>query len=162
MEIEQKLCVLEKIAAALNPLKISWAVGASALLYFKGIVDNFDDIDILVAEFDCSAARAALGGLGALQPPISNEKYRSACFCSYQIDGVMIDLIAGFTILADSAEHYFPLEGADIAEIIPVKSEAVPLHSLARWRDYYELMGRTQKVDLLDSYFRAHSGLSEA
>ena len=44
---EKKLRVLAALAAELNESDILWAVGASAMLYFRGIVPEFHDIDLL-------------------------------------------------------------------------------------------------------------------
>ena len=42
--IQEKLDVLSKLAAKFNKEGIVWAVGGSLLLYFKGYVENFNDI----------------------------------------------------------------------------------------------------------------------
>lgn len=74
MTTQEKLCVLVKAAEALDRRAVVWAVGASALLYCKGIVTDFHDIDLMVAEEDASRACEGLrgsalpGGPGSLLP----------------------------------------------------------------------------------------------
>ena len=50
METERKLDVLADIARALNQSGVTWAVGGSLLLYFKGKTGVFRDIDLMVCE----------------------------------------------------------------------------------------------------------------
>ncbi len=85
--IEKKLTILSKIAEELNARGVTWAVGASLLLYFKGIVTAFNDIDLMISEEDYEAA----------------------------------------------------------------KEIRIPLQSLEDWRHYYQLMGRTEKVRLIEA-----------
>lgn len=152
MEISEKLAVLARVAHRLNGEDITWAVGASLLLYFKGIVADFHDIDLSVAEADVPAVRAALDGMGAVQARQPDERYKTRTFLEYAIDGVELDIMAGFAIVADGVEHYLPLRKADIAEHIQLAGEVIPLHSLAQWRTYYSLMGREAKVRLIDGH----------
>ncbi len=44
-EIQKKIELLQKIAHRFNEANIEWALGASMLLYFKGIISEFHDID---------------------------------------------------------------------------------------------------------------------
>ncbi|MFQ8833366.1 MAG: hypothetical protein ACLR7U_11200 [Ruthenibacterium lactatiformans] len=52
METERKPDVLADIARALNQSGVTWAVGGSLLLYFKGKTGVFRDIDLMVCETD--------------------------------------------------------------------------------------------------------------
>ena len=47
--MEEKMQVLAKIARVLNQKKVVWSVGGSMLLYFKGITETVQDIDLLWA-----------------------------------------------------------------------------------------------------------------
>lgn len=44
--------VIEKLSCVFNEEKIEWALSCSANLFFKGITDDFDDLDIMVDEMD--------------------------------------------------------------------------------------------------------------
>lgn len=44
-EVQKKIDLLKKIAHCFNEAGITWALGASMLLYFKGVVPDFHDID---------------------------------------------------------------------------------------------------------------------
>ena len=52
MSIADKLDALTLIAKVFRENKIDWALGGSTLLYLKGIVREFNDIDIMVKEQD--------------------------------------------------------------------------------------------------------------
>ena len=145
-EIAHKISTFLRIAQAFEKGKIIWAVGASLLLYLKEISDNFNDIDLLIREEDVPTARAILENLGRPKPTNSSTKYKSAAFLEYEIDGVEIDLIAGFTISANGQDHRFPLTPESISEHILINSQRIPLQSPEYWRRLYLLMGRHEKA----------------
>ena len=149
-EVEGKLKVLSRIAQALNARSLTWAVGGSLLLYIKGIVSDFHDIDIMVAEADADAAEAALSSLGSQLPVKPKDRYRSKRFLRFLIDGVDVDVIAGFTIIYEGEEYYFPLTGKEIKDHAEIDGTLIPLQALGAWRRYYRLMGRDDKAALLE------------
>ena len=51
-EIRKKIELLQKIAHRFNEANIEWALGASMLLYFKGIISEFHDIDLMISDHD--------------------------------------------------------------------------------------------------------------
>lgn len=151
METRAKLAVLKRVAEALNGGGVTWAVGASLLLYFAGIAEDFRDVDILVDARDVPATKAILAAFSAPQQRTPNERYRTDTFLEYTIDGVDFDVMAGLCIVSeDGRAHAFPLQGADIAARVMLGDTAIPLHSVAAWRTYYALMGRTEKVRMID------------
>jgi hypothetical protein len=150
MENERKLRVLQKIARQLNAASVVWAVGGSMLLYFKGVTSEFHDIDILVKADDAETVRELLSRLGKLGAPKPNPKYRSKAFYEFTIGGADVDVMAGFVIVKDSLEYDCSLRDEEITEHVQVGDESIPLHSLAAWRRNYELMGKPEKVWLID------------
>ena len=50
MDADTKITVLKRIAARFNEAGITWALGASMLLYFKRIAPEFHDIDLTIAD----------------------------------------------------------------------------------------------------------------
>lgn len=152
MDTRQKLDVLRRIAGELNRAHITWALGASMLLYFKGVTDTFHDIDLMVKTEDAEAARDILLGMGTLMPPNPEAKYRTKLFLEFVIEGVDVDVMAGFAIAQGDTVHDCSLRETDIAEMHDLDGEAVPLQSIARWREYYQWMGRTEKVRMIDAF----------
>jgi hypothetical protein len=66
------------------------------------------------------------------------------------VDGVEIDLIAGFVIEKGDVEYYHPLKRGSALETIELHGAIIPLQSVAEWRTYYEQMGRSDKVAMID------------
>jgi len=151
-QIEQKLLVLSKIAQALNQRNLTWGVGASLLLYFKGIVSDFHDIDIMVSEEEVDKAKEVLLSFGILQPPNPNATYKTKNFMEFIVDEVEIDVMAGFIIVRNDYEHHFPLKKENIKEFHQINGVQIPLQTLGEWRTYYQLMGREEKVRLIDAW----------
>lgn len=150
--IEEKLTILIKVAKELNANNITWAVGASLLLYFKGITKEFADIDIMVAENDAERVKEILLSFGELYPKDSNEQYKTKDFMEFSIEGIDFDVMAGFAIVNNDIEHYFPLHKKDIKDYIEIKGTTIPLQSIEEWLTFYKLMNRTEKVKIINDY----------
>ncbi len=69
-EIQKKIELLQKIAHRSNEANIEWALGASMLLYFKGIISEFHDIDLMISVHDAEQVRTILSEMGELHAPI--------------------------------------------------------------------------------------------
>lgn len=147
--IEDKLFVLSKIAHEFNKCNLTWAVGASLLLYLKGYVDDFNDIDIMVADEDAIKMESILKTMGSLQPSTKGN-YATKHFREFIIDLVDVDMIGGFAIVNDGKVYDCDLEQSQISEYIQIHGQKIPLHSVALWREYYFLMGRDKKVAIID------------
>lgn len=150
--IKHKLTVLAHIAEEFNHKDVTWAIGASLLLYFKGITSEFHDIDIMIAEDDVETVKEILLSLGNIIHSKPNSKYKTKCFLEFHVDGVEIDTMAGFGIIYQDKEYYFPLKKEDIKDFTEVQGIKIPLQSIEEWRIYYELMERDEKVKMIDSY----------
>ncbi len=149
--MDNKLAVLRKVATALNAVDARWALGASAMLYLRGIVDNFGDIDIVVSGSSIECVAGCMDALGVRLPAKSTDKFSSACFMQYSVDSVDIDIICDFGIVCDGVVHSYELCDSDIDCTVALDGVAVPLHSVGVWRKFYFLMGRDAKVQLIES-----------
>ena len=150
---QKKLEVLAKLAADLNESDILWAVGASTMLFLRRIVTEFHDIDLMVCEEDIDVAKEILLRHGKLLPTEPDSKYSSRHFLEFDVDGVEIDLIAGFVInTEDGKQHVCPLEVEEVDACVDILDEAVSLHSLQTLYKYYTLMGRTDRVKQIEEY----------
>ncbi len=150
MDTDTYLQVLTAIARRFNAARVVWAVGGSMLLYFKGIMPDFHDIDILVKTEDSEMAKAVLAELGTLKLSKPSEMYKSKAFYELTIDGVDVDVIAGFTIVKDQVAHDCSLQEDEIEDSVQIGGETIPLHSLVVWRRNYKLMNQAEKVRMLD------------
>lgn len=150
MKTERKLALLKRIAHSFNQAGITWALGASMMLYFKGIARDFHDLDLMIVNEDASIAQRILSEMGVLQPSVPNPKYKSKMFLEFVIDGIDVDLIAGFAIVSGATIHDCSLRREQIVEKVSFEGEVIPLQSPALWREYYLLMGRNEKAALID------------
>lgn len=150
--IQFKLTLLSQIAKELNNRNVTWAIGASMLLYFKGITFEFHDIDIMVSEEEFDIAKEILLSFGKMQPPNPNNKYRTRYFGEFNVDGVDIDVMAGFIIVDKDKEYYFPLKRETIKDFTEVNGISIPLQAIEEWHTYYKLMGRTEKVKMIEPW----------
>lgn len=150
MGIEKKLSVLSKIGKELNENNIVWAVGGSLLLYLKGKADEFQDIDIMVMEDNIKKLKEILQQYGDLALPNLNVQYKTRHFLEFTIDEVEVDVMAGFVIIYKGKEYDCSLQPESIMEHFLINDVDIPLQSLNEWRKYYTLMGRTEKVEMID------------
>lgn len=148
--MEEKMQVLAKIARVLNQKKVVWSVGGSMLLYFKGITETVQDIDLMIEEKDAETAKKALCAMGSLKPTNPNAQYKTRCFLEFVIDGIDVDFMAGFVIVNDGKEYDCSLKKENIKGAVTVQGETVWMYSIRKWRRYYELMKREEKVKMID------------
>ena len=150
-ETDQKIELLKEIARRFHAAGITWALGASMLLYFKGIASEFHDIDLMISDEDVDSARRILSEMGELQPPNPNPKYKTKAFMEFVINFVDVDVMAGFSIQHDGKLYDCSLNNDQIVEWLTLEDVRIPLQSPMLWCSYYELMGRKEKVAMIKS-----------
>lgn len=149
-ELNEKIKLLKEIAQRFNTAYITWALGASMLLYFKGITSTFNDIDLMISNDDAESVRKILSEMGELQPPNPNPKYKTKVFMEFVINSVDVDVMAGFSILNDGKIYDCSLDKDQIVEWFTLGNTKIPLQSPLLWCEYYKLMGRKEKVDMIE------------
>ncbi len=152
--IETKLNVLKRLAQKLNSMQIIWNVGASCMLYLRGIVKDFDDIDIMVQEQDALSVRKTFETLGVLQPSTKTNHYQTTHFYEFIIDGVDVDVMAGYKVVSDGRVFEFPLTNEQMSDKIKLDEININLASINDWLSYYRVMGRDQKVEIIEKYVK--------
>ena len=150
-ETQKKIELLKKIAHCFNEAHVVWALGASMLLYFKGITTGFHDIDLMIANEDVECVREILSKMGEIQPPNPNPKYRTKTFMEFMINSIDVDVMAGFSIISDGKLFDCSLREEQIVEKMSLGTEVIPLQSPLLWCEYYRLMGRTEKVKMIEN-----------
>ena len=149
-ELNKKIKLLKEIAQRFNTAYITWALGASMLLYFKGITSTFNDIDLMISNDDAESVRKILSEMGEFQPPNPNPKYKTKVFMEFVINSVDVDVMAGFSILNDGKIYDSSLDKDQIVEWFTLGNTKIPLQSPLLWCEYYKLMGRKEKVDMIE------------
>lgn len=148
--IEEKLSLLSKLAAKFQEQNLSWAIGSSLLLYLKGYVDTFNDLDIMVTAEDAGKMESILHTFGTLQPSEPGT-YATKHFREFLIGDIEVDMIGGFAIVKDGNVYDCDLHPSQITGYAEVLGQQIPLQSIALWRTYYDMIGRKNKVDIIDS-----------
>ena len=110
ISIDTKLKVLSRMGKRFNEENITWAVGASLLLYLQGIAENFHDIDLMVSEADALHMKEILLHMGREQEANSGKNFQSKYFWKFLVDEVEIDVMGGLVILKDGRMYYCPLK----------------------------------------------------
>ena len=65
---EEKIRLLKRIAHRLNEAQVEWCLGASMMLYFKGIVSEFHDIDLMISVNDVEVVKTILSEMVRWSP----------------------------------------------------------------------------------------------
>lgn len=150
-ETDRKIQLLEEIARRFNTAEITWALGASMLLYFKGITSTFHDIDLMIADEDAASVQEILSEMGELQTPNPNPKYKTKTFMEFVINAIDVDVMAGFSILNHGKLYDCSLAKEQIVEWMPLGNTKIPLQSPRLWCEYYKLMGRKERADSIEN-----------
>ena len=148
---------LSRLAERLNTLDIVWAAGASSVLYEHGLTASVNDLDILVRLEDAAKLDAYLEPYAVNPPETDHPKYKTAFFREYVIDGVEIDLIAGFAIAHEQGVYHYNFQHDAIDRVAILNGVGVPIAALEDWYVLYMLMDRKEdKTDLIESHFLAN------
>lgn len=145
--MQQKIKTLAKVAKALNEASIPWALGGSGALCFLGLLDGFRDVDLMVAQTHVAAAQQAIKAVEGLEQTGYVEAYDLLQYC---IDGLDFDVMKGFRF----GEYAYTLQAQDILKVITVRDAQIPIHSPRIWREFYRLMGRTERVALIEQLIK--------
>lgn len=81
-----------------------------------------------------------------------NSIYRTRTFMEFVIDDIDVDVMAGLSILYEGKLYDCSLSENQIVEKIKLGRELVPLQSPQLWCKYYQLMGRKEKVKMIERY----------
>lgn len=139
--------VLLKIAKKLNEKNIFWAIGSSYLLKEEKIVDVAHDLDIFIAMQDIDAAEKVLGELAKKEESIDNKNFASRRFLEYTIDGVEVDVIAGFRVVNCSHIYEYILDDKAVVNTKIIDGIKINYTSLEDWFVIYSLIdGRKEKA----------------
>ena len=149
--IEEKLTLLAKIAKTFEDKGIHYAIGASCMLYLRGIVDDFNDLDIMTTVKDSEKAAAILLEMGEEIRVISNKGFASRHFHRFVVDGIRVDLLGDFIIVNNGAQYDVSYKKLS-SEYATVKGTRVIIDELPAWAMIYDLMGRYEKARIIREY----------
>ena len=138
--------VLLKIAKEFNKENIKWAIGSSYLLKEKNIIDICNDLDFFVSLEDIEKAKKILDKIGKREKSKKSDIFKSLVFLEYNVDGVEIDVMAGFTVLNGNHIYKYIFDDKAIVESKIKEGVKVYYTSLEDWFVIYKLIsGREEK-----------------
>ncbi len=144
---------LEKIAIEFEKNNIRWGLAASGLLSFYNIIGEPNDIDIIVSKLDVEEARKVLSSIGR-EKKLENHEIYSDSYSIFDVDGIEVDLISGFTINSENFTYKFYFSDQSISEHRPLLEANVPMMYLRDWYFMYILMGDPKnRRELMEEYF---------
>lgn len=160
--------VLSMVADKLNKENITWGIGASVMLHHYGLVSMPNDIDILIDIKDIENVDSILKEVGEKKPLNPMKIYSTKYFYEYEVQGVDIDVMAGFIINHEkgSYEYTFYKDSLDFAKGNDLGNDpsgefnldyiTLPFTTLEDWYVIYQLIpGRENKVLLIEDYLKA-------
>ncbi len=156
MSLQNKLDVLCHMAHTLNEKNITWNLGSSGMLFLRGIVKDFNDLDIMVANEDINQAIHIFDAMGKRCSSQSTDRYKTRYFYEYTIRDVDVDLMAELTIMAKDESHMFSIHRGETFDWTMLGHEKIYLSSTKEWLNFYRQMNRKDKVAILESTSKNH------
>lgn len=144
---------LSYIGQKLNDSNIAWAVGASILLNQFGLIEKPNDIDIFVDIKDIERADEILKSIGNKKQWEKTATYSTKYFYEYIIDGIDVDVMAGFAVNHNSGVFEYTFDHNSISEFKIINGVSIPFTSLEDWYVIYQLIpNRELKVKMIEKY----------
>lgn len=115
---ESRRNVFFKIIDEFKKQDIHFALGCSSNLFFRGIVDDFNDFDIIFEKNDSDAISEIMSKLGAkLVGTGGNGFCESDVYLHYILDSTHIDFISGFRINTFDKSFYYDLPNNEVENL---------------------------------------------
>lgn len=150
--MENKIRVLKLLADNLNENNIRWGVGASMLMYLKGINVAVNDIDILIDINDLLKFQGLVDQYSYIKE-LKSLKYPTSHFFELTIDNVDIDIMFNFKVQTKETIYHYPFD-IELLDFIFLDESKIYLLSLKDWLNAYKAMERTGKVSLLEKHIK--------
>jgi len=163
-EYKERSEVFLKICKIFKDKGVKWAVGCSMSLFFRGIVDEFHDLDLIVDREDIPVIKAIMDEIGAvLEGTGGNGFCESDVYLHYQVGRVDVDVIAGFRVNTYNTTYYYQFNEAEVdvvhLEEVGIDVPLIPLEAM--YILYYMMEGwqarRRFKRKLIEQYFCQNS-----
>lgn len=158
-EFKDRRNLFFKIANLFDENGIVWALGCSSNLFFRGIVDDFNDYDIIVEKSSVTKAINLLYVLGGtLLETGCNDCCKSDSYYHFRFGSCDIDVISGFRVKTFGTVFYYDFYPNEI-EILNLEYISVPVVPAETLFVLYAMMEgwqrrRRYKRELLFNYLK--------
>ncbi len=144
--------VLSIISEVLPEEKCIWALTGGASLFARRIINDTTDIDILMTK-ECTALAA--DGLGKYM--LNNFSFSEECkiksfFGKFQIEGVLVEIMAEVFNKSDTGEWNPHTEWLQHIETVKIRQFFVPMLSLKYESQLNATLGNSTRVGIIDNY----------
>jgi predicted nucleotidyltransferase len=147
--MEQMQTVFLKLAVALNNRNVNWGIGGSYLLYLKGIVNTCNDLDFVIDPLDEQNVLDLLLEYNIEYESVEKGSiYGTRQLIRFIYENVEVDFLIGFIV----KDFVYPSGKFLAPEVVQIKGVEVHLCDLKDWLYAYQMIGRKQKVQLLEQY----------
>ena len=115
---EPRRKVLFQIIDEFNKQNIHFALACSSNLFFRGVVDDFNDFDIIFEKKDSDLISEIMTKLGGkLLGTGGNGFCESDVYLHYILDSTHIDFISGFRINTFGKSYYYDLSSNEVENL---------------------------------------------
>lgn len=136
---------LERIIPALEKSGAIWGLSCSASLFFSGLVDDFNDFDILIRLEDAKIFEKAIAGCGVqLLDTVQKRCFSSPYYQEAQLGDVHFDLVGDITINTFGCSYQYkvreeeiidtPLEGGLNISLVPNEANLLLYGMMEGWQ----------------------------
>ena len=138
--------VLEKVCSSFNKAGIQYALSCSAALFLQGLVDDFNDFDILVHIDHVKKIEKIMSQIGAeLLPTIQKPAFTSPYYREALLQGEHFDLVGDITVATFNKEYCYPVKAnecqyisveglIDIVPVIPIEASFLLYGMMEGWQ----------------------------
>ena len=142
----ERLEILKKISTAFEENGVSWALSCSTALFFRGILDDFHDYDVLVSQKDTQRAKEILSDCGLVLNPNTPQKNTFFCSPDYvqaSCGNVEFDIITDIALKTFGGKYTYKVEqgvepvsldGNVLIPLIPVEAQMVLYGMMEGWQ----------------------------
>lgn len=156
-DLKEKKAVLQALIRETNRDNVVWALSCSGSFFFRGIMDDFNDFDIVVEESSIDGFVEIFERIGGVWEEKQNGKERyfdSRFFKSGKIGTVEFDVISVFTVTTYNTRYSYFFKKEDIefvkdVPICPVEAAMLLYGMMIGWQ-----AKRRYKYDLAMEYLK--------
>jgi len=149
--------VLVKVTRIFDKENITWGLGASGILFYHGIVDQVNDIDIVVLPDHVEQAEALVLTIGKKVDTPPSSFYDNEYFGEFIVDGVELDIMSNMTIINHGIKFLYEFTKASVVHYMKIQDVNVPISSLEEWYFLYHIIpNKDKKIKILDDYYKDH------
>lgn len=126
-EYSKRREVLKKVHDMFRNSNIKWGLAWSANLFFRGIIDNFHDLDIIVEPIAIPRLEEVLKNAGVeIYSKENDQCFTTSIFWKCMLDGFQIDLMSDFGMKVNQINWRYRFSEKEIS-YVNVQELAIPI-----------------------------------